>query len=146
MNSPNKTLRSHDLWKSAYAIAQFTYEQAAVIVAEYPDEKWTIATKLRNSASDYVLHVSEAISDVPESSEYDWSNAKRSLFALQSIYILATKQKLLETDPDIIVKIDAILAAIEKNITASKEAKQAKKKEELESWLEKYQIWQKIQN
>jgi len=60
------------------------------------------------------------------------------------MYTFAAKQKFLELEPEIIVKIDSLLEEIDKKIASSKKETQNKNKEELEPWLEKYRLWQKM--
>ncbi len=87
-----------------------------------------------------------AVANIPEmSGEYDWNYARKYLFSLQSMYIFATKQKFLELEPEIIVKIDKLLREIEVQIKQSKRKEEERNKKELERWLEKYRLWQKIQ-
>lgn len=142
---PNK-IRNDKLWKDVYGVAELIYGRVDQIIAEHPNEQWATASKLRTSANDSLFYVSQAIGSAnQEAVEYEWNSARKNLFSLQAIYIFAAKQNLIELEPDFIVKIDNLLADIDKRIAASKEAVQKKNEDDLKPWLEKYQLWQKIQ-
>ena len=61
------------------------------------------------------------------------------------MYIFACKQKFLELDPEIVVKIDKLLKEINANIATVKKEAENKAKKELEPWLEKYSLWKEMQ-
>jgi hypothetical protein len=61
------------------------------------------------------------------------------------MYTFAGKQKFLELEPDVIIRIDDMLAEIDQRITGANTEMQMRNKEELEPWLEKYRIWQEMQ-
>jgi hypothetical protein len=146
MKTPDK-LRANPLWRETYAIAGYMYDKIYELIANFPDEQWTTASKLRNSANDSLFYISQAIgSAAPEVSKYDWSNARKNLFSLQSMYTFAGRQKFLELEPEIVVRIDALLGEIDKRIVSSNMEAKKKDKEDLEPWLEKYRLWQKIQD
>ncbi len=142
---PNK-LRNDRLWKDVYGLVQHMHGNAQDIIADFPDEQWATASKLRNAASDSLFHASQAVGNAsPDTSQYDWNNTRKNLFTLQAMYTFAAKQKFLELEPEIVVKIDGLLEEIDEKISASKKAIDTRNKEELEPWLEKYRVWQKLQ-
>ncbi len=106
-------LRSNPIWKDTYEIVEHIYSKIDDLITNFPDEQWNIASKLRNAASDSLFCVSQAVGNAPEMSEYDWNNARKNIFSLQSMYIFATKQKFIELEPEIIVKLDKLLKEIE---------------------------------
>lgn len=139
-------LREDKLWREVSEIVQHIYIKINEIVDNFPDEKWATASKLRITANDSLFYASQAIGNVSlETSLYDWTNFRKNIFSLQSMYLFAAKQKFTELDPEVIVKIDKIILKIEAKIAESKKEVQNKNKEELEPWLEKYRIWQKLQ-
>jgi len=146
MNLPNK-LRTNPLWKGTYELVEFIYGKIDEIIDNFPDEKWATATKLRNSANDSLFYVAQCVSgSSSDGAEYDWSNARRSLFSLQTMYLFAGKQKFLELDPEVVVKIDELLQKVDEGIKSSKKEAESNAKKELEPWLEKYKLWQKMQD
>lgn len=145
-SSPTK-IRDDELWQDVYKLVKNIYGQIDDLIAHFPNEEWTTANKLRNSANDSLFYVSVAVGNVAlESSKYDLNNARKNLFALQSMYIFATKQKFLELEPELIVALDTILAEIDKRYAKSDQEAKNKTKQELESWQEKYHLWQKMQD
>lgn len=145
-NIPSK-LRDDALWQDVYKLVQHIYSQIDDLVANFPNEEWMTASKLRSAATDSLFCTSLAVGNmVGEASKYDLNNARKNLFALQSMYTFATKQKFLELEPELIVSIDKILTEIDKRMAQSDEEEKKKNKEELELWLEKYRLWQKIQD
>lgn len=147
MSSISSKIRDDVVWKDVYALVEHIYGKIEELIANFPDEQWATASKLRNSANDSLFYISQAIgSAAPEINQYDWNNARKNLFSLQSMYTFAAKQKFLELEPEIIVKIDGLLEEINKKIAITKKEAQKKNKEELEPWLEKYRLWQKMQD
>ena len=140
-------VRDDELWQDVYNLVQKIYSKIDDLIASFPNEEWTTASKLRNSANDGLFYISQAVGSIaPETSKYDLNNARKNLFALQSMYTFATKQKFIELEPELIVGIDKILTEIDKRIAKSDEETKIKNKEELEPWLEKYRLWQKMQD
>jgi hypothetical protein len=145
MKSVPHKIRDDKLWKDVYTLVEGAYAKIDDLIAGFPDEQWTTAAKLRNAASDSLFYVSLATgSAAPETGQYDWSNARKNLFALQAMYTFAAKQKFFELEPEVVVKIDSLLEQIDKKLHESKAQWDKRNQEELEPWLEKYRIWQKI--
>ncbi len=142
---PNE-LRKNSLWKGTYELVVHIYGKVEEIIDNFPDEKWTTATKLRNSANDSLFYVAQSIGNSTiDGADYDWSNARKNLFSLQTMYIFAGKQKFLELDPEIVVKIDKLLNEVDASIAISKKEAENKTRKELKSWLEKYRLWKEMQ-
>lgn len=146
MKDVPEKIRSDSLWQNTYQVTSHIYGMIDSIVTNFPDEEWNTASKLRNAANDSMMYTSIAVGNaLPEVSSHDWNYARKYLFTLQSMYTFAGKQKFLELDPELIVKIDDILAEIDARLAESKIAAASKRDEELEPWLEKYKLWRKIQ-
>ncbi len=146
MKNIPKKIREDALWRRVYKLVEQIYENIDTIIADYPAEQWSTASKLRSSANDSLFYVSQVIgSSAPEMNTYDLNNARKNLFSMQAIYTFATKQKFIPINPEIIVEIDAILVEIDKRIDECKQAIKQNNADELEPWLEKYRIWQKLQ-
>jgi hypothetical protein len=62
------------------------------------------------------------------------------------MYTFAAKHKFLDLEPELIVELDKILAEIDKRIDDSDRESKKKNNEELEPLLEKYRLWQKMQD
>lgn len=146
MTIPSDKIRSDKIWQDTYKSVQHIYRVIGDIVSNFPDEEWNTASKLRSTANDSMMYVSVAVGNaLPEVSSYDWNNARKYLFAMQSMYTFAAKQNFTTLEPELIVKLDDILAQIDSRIEDCQTAKAASEKQELEPWLEKYRLWQKIQ-
>jgi hypothetical protein len=147
MSKVSKKLRDDPLWRNVFNIAQTVYGKLDDIISNYPEEEWNTASKLRNAANDSMFFVSQALGNkLASNASYDWNEAHKHLFALQSTYIFAAKQKYLELDPDVVVCLDNALEIASGQIEASEKAADKDKQEDLEPWLEKYRIWQKMQD
>lgn len=147
MDNLPKKIREDRLWQTVYKLVSRVYNQIDEITDNFPNEEWTTASKLRNSANDSLYYVSLAVGNAsPEAATYDLNSVRKNLFALQAMYIFATKQKFLALEPELIIEIDETLAQLDQKITASEAARRNKDEAELEPWMRKYQLWQKMQN
>jgi hypothetical protein len=145
-NIPTK-IRDDVLWQDVYKLVEHVYGKIDDLIADFPAEEWTTANKLRNAANDSLFYVSQAIGNAaPEASKYDLNNARKNLFTIQSMYTFAGKQKFLDLEPDLIIELDRILAEVDRRIDHSDKESKKKNNEELEPWLEKYRLWQKMQD
>lgn len=146
MSDMPEKVRNDSLWRDVYVLAETVYGLLDDLIEEHPEEQWATASKLRHAANDSLFYVSQSVGSATiEDALYEWNSARKNLFALQSMYTLAGKQKYIELDPNVIVTIDNILESIDSRMEDSKKAQAKKEKEDLEPWLEKYRLWQKIQ-
>lgn len=146
MKNIPKKIREDVFWQDVYKLVEYIYSKIDSLIVEFPAEEWATASKLRSSANDSLFYVSQAVGNIaPEVGKYDLSNARKNLFTLQSMYTFAAKQKFLDLEPELIVELDKILAEIDERIDTSDKELKKKNKEELEPWLEKYRLWQKMQ-
>ena len=144
MKNENK-LTKNSLWKEANAIAEHMYSKLDEL-AHTPDEEWNSERKIRNAANDVIFFVAQAVGNfLPDAAEYDWNSARKNLFALRTIYTFAHKQKFISLEPEIVVKIDGLLAMIDKEIIAARQEIEMKSKKDMEPWLEKYRLWKDMQ-
>lgn len=147
MKNIPKKVRDDSFWKDVYALAIRFYAIGDEVIKIAPSEEWRTVSKLRNAASDSLFYASQAVGNsAPEAASYDLNFTRKNLFALQSMYTFATKQAYIELDPELVVKIDKIISEIDTRITLSKEEAKKKNDEELQPWLEKYRLWQKMQD
>ena len=145
-NTPGN-LRANPLWKEVFKLSEYFYSILDEITDNNPEEQWTTVSKLRSAANDCLFYTAQAIANPTiDAAEYDWSGARKNLFALQSLYLFAGKQKFLKLDPEIVVTIDNLIAEIDSNLEESKKAFEHKSKAELDPWKEKYRIWKEMQN
>lgn len=141
----NQQLTENTLWKTAKEIAEYMYDRLDDF-SHTPDEKWNTERKIRNTANDMIFFVAQAIGgSLPEAAEYDWNNARKNLFALRTMYVFAHKQKFISLSPDMVVKIDHLLTAIDKEMTATRKEINKKAQEDITPWLKKYQLWKEMQ-
>lgn len=144
MKNDNK-LTDNALWKEANAIAEHMYAKLEEL-ERTPDEKWNSERKIRNAANDVIFFIAQSVGNyLPEAAEYDWNNARKNLFALRTVYTFAHKQRFISLEPEIVVKIDKLLADIESEIDKTKKEAEAKSKQDMEPWLEKYRLWKEMQ-
>ena len=140
-----KKLTENRLWKEANAIAEYMYGRLEEF-EQTPDEKWNTERKIRNATNDVIFFIAQAVGNfVPDAAEYDWNNARKNLFALRTMYTFAHKQKFIALNPEIVVKIDELLANIDAEIAATKDAITSKTRKDMEPWLEKYRLWKEME-
>lgn len=147
--SKDSELRDNPIWKEATSLSKYMFDQTE-FTKDVLDEQWDTARRIRSSVKDLIFYVSQAIGSViPGADEYDWNYAHKSLFAMQSMYIFATKQEMIDLEPAIVVKIDKLLAMIKQEFKKSqiKNQKEIDKKieNEVKPWREKYKIWKEME-
>lgn len=141
----DKKLTENHLWKEANNIAEYMYSQLGEF-EHTPDEKWNTERKIRNAANDVLFFIAQAVGNfMPDAAEYDWNNARKNLFALRTMYTFAHKQRFITLDPEIVVRVDELLANIDTEIKAVQKEVTKKGKKDMEPWLEKYRLWKEIQ-
>jgi hypothetical protein len=138
-------MKESSLLKEASAIAKSMYEVADAIETNSIDEKWRTASKIKNAANDSYFYAAQVVGAGENNAlEFDCINARKHLATLKSMYVFATKQDMIELDPDLIVKIERLIAEIDTAREAGEAEVKRKTEEELKPWLEKYRIWQKM--
>jgi hypothetical protein len=142
---PQTNLEASDtkkMEKTANELADYIYGK----FHEFPEEeKWVTANKLRNSANDLMFFVAQAAANIsPAGAEYEWSNAHKNANSLRAMYIFATKQKFIEMEPEIVVRIDELMKRIRGQSKKSSTLAKDLNEKELEHWREKYKFWKEI--
>lgn len=146
MSNEQPSNEEDSLLREAEKLTEYMYEK----LADFPDEeKWYTATKLRSAAVDFIFFVSIAVGNTnPVGREFDWINARKFTTAVTTIYRFAGRQKFIELDPAIMVRlkalskqIDAIVVKARKN---SEHFRTEEAKKDLQPWLEKYNIYRQL--
>jgi len=141
-----KKLTENALWKEANAIAEYMYGRLEEL-EQTPDEKWNTERKIRNAANDVIFFIAQAVGNyLPDAAEYDWNNARKNLFALRTMYTFTHKQKFIALNPEIVVKIDELLANIDTEIAVTKKEIAKKAEKDMKPWLEKYRLWKEMES
>ena len=138
-------MKESSLLNEVSAIAALMYDVADTIEINDADEKWRTVSKIKNSANDAYFNVAQVVgAGKGQSTEYECINARKHLNTLKSMYIFASKQTFIELDPELVVRIDNVVKAIDTELVAGQKETRRKTDEEMQPWLEKYRIWQKI--
>lgn len=138
-------LRNDKFWQEIAQLAEIAYDSSYLIIDAHPEEEWNSASKLRNSAIDMMFYASQALGGkLEEHTEQDWDSVRKNLFSLQSIYIFAGKQHFLELDPDVVVIIDRMIKEVDERLSIASKALSDRRTNDLQPWLEKYKLWQKM--
>lgn len=139
-----KESQAKALEKQAFALADFMYG----LLDEFPeDEKWVTSQKLRISANDLLYYTAQAIGNItPSGTEYEWANASKHGTALRTLYIFAARQKFIDLDPNIVVKLDKLLQEINHQSQLVKKRITAANEKEHKLWREKYKQWKAMNN
>lgn len=137
-------LEDNQAWKDCNEIAAYVYSK----LSEMPsDEDWNTTRKLRDGANNLVFYVAEALGGgmAPNGAVYEWNNVRKTSSSLKTMYRFACKQKFIELEPEIMVKLGKLIALSEAEIKkATKKAKQLEV-DELKPWFEKYRLWKEMQ-
>jgi hypothetical protein len=144
----NKSTKIEDdpLWREAYDISEYLYRE----LAKFPDEeKWYARDKLHSAITNFTFGISLAIGNIdPLGGEFEWSNTRKYSEALRATYVFAGRQKMIELDPGMVVRLDKMRAQIDARMAdvfeKSEKSREEKVKKELGSLLEKYEIWKKM--
>jgi len=154
MSSTNSTksskpqkIEDSSIWKEANALAEFVYTK----LPEFPDEeRWDSQRKLRTAANELIFNIAKAVTNtIPMGAKYDWSYARKELAALKTMYRFAGRQKFIELDPEIMVRLDHLGTAIDAELASAREAEVKETKrmqtEDLKPWQEKYRLWKEME-
>lgn len=136
-------LENEPLWVETCAIVEYIYS----LLHELPEEEqWTTTQKLRAGSNDLLYYLSQAISNSsPGALEYEWSNVRKQASGLKAMYRFAGKQKFIDLDPEIMVRLDKLLTEIDKKVVAGYKQTQATYESEITQWRKKYEIWKEMQ-
>ena len=138
-------MKNNPYLTEASNVAEQMYRIADEIENREPDEKWRTVSKLKNSANDAYFYIAQvAGAGKAQSFEFDCVNARKYMNTLKSMYVFASKQDLVELEPELVVRIERLIAIIDDEQISSQQQIKSKTDEELKPWLEKYRIWQKI--
>lgn len=132
-------LEKEKLWREACELTEYFYS----LLDKYPqEESYITASKLRMSSVDFLYSVSQALANVSRSGrEYDWSNARRALAGAKTLYRFSSKQEFIELDPEIMVRIDAVLKEIDERVVEAYKDSDAMYEREITAWQKKYEAW-----
>lgn len=138
-------MKENPLLSEASDIAQAMYRIADSIETEQLDEKWRTASKLKNAANDSYFYVAQVTGGGKNQAlEFDCISARKHLNTLRAMYAFASKEQMVEIDPELVLKIDKLVAQIDAEQEAGQKEMKRKTDVELKPWFEKYRIWQKI--
>ena len=139
----SSSIETDPIWKEACDLCDYVYS----ILSELPeDEKWDTTRKLRGSANDLMFSVAQAVGNVsPSGTEFDWGNARKHAVALKTMYRFAGRQKFIELNPSIMIRLDKIIRDVS---TASNEAyaiSEGFMREDFKNWLKKLEIQKELE-
>ena len=125
-------LEDDPLWREASALAEYMYER----LSELPDvEQWGATSKLRHTALDLMFYTAQAVGNAtPTGTEYDWGNVRKYACSLQTMYRFACRQKFLNLEPSVMVRLDAFIAGIDERVTAAYAQTKARNEAEYLRW------------
>ena len=146
MTHSSESLRTDPMWKELFSLAKYVYDELEKEPNDFPEgEEWNTKSKLRNAVNDSVYSVAKALGNWSKGgAEYEWNGARKSLAGLLSMYVLAGKRHFLNLDPEIVVRIETLISQCGQQVVAEREAAKLREQEELEPWMEKYRIYEKL--
>jgi hypothetical protein len=147
MASKQKSLSDNKILKEATDIVEYMYENVLLQFSDFADEKWNTERKIRNSANDILFYVAQAVgNNAQDTTEYDWSYARKNLLGLRTMYVFAGKQNFLVVEPSIVVRIDKLIESVDLEIAKAQKEVELKAKKLQEPWLERYRLWKEMQS
>ena len=103
-------LRTESVIKEVTDIVSYIYDISEQIALDHPEEQYYTASRLRTTANDGLYYTAQALGNkLKHNSEYDWNDAHRSLFAMQSMYLFATKKHYTDISPEMVIRMDSLL-------------------------------------
>lgn len=137
-------LEDEPLWREACDLAEYLYGK----LHEFPEEeKWQTQSKLRSAANDLMYYVAQGLGNPnPNSSEYDWGYARRSAGSAKTMYRFAGRQKFIDLDPGVMVRIDKVIDQIDAQFAKSSKKSEDYNRKDIEHWRKKYEISKEIEN
>lgn len=141
MNARNKLQDA--LWREASDIAEYIYGK----LHELPDEEqWQTGARLRSEANGLMYFTACAVgSTAAASQESDWGYVRRAATALRVVYRFACRQKFFILDPEIMVRLDALLKQADAAIAESRRRIEKENRKDFEYWQKKYELARKVQ-
>jgi hypothetical protein len=138
-----RKLEDEPIWQIANELAEYFYS----ILPNFPEEeKWNSESKTRQEANNLVFSAGEALGNIAQTiSDYEWGSVRKAASGLKTIYRFAGRQKFITIDPDIMVKLNKLLALIDVQVIVAFEASEAYNQRELERWRERYQLWKQLE-
>ncbi len=123
-------LDDEPVWKNACDLAEYMYG----ILGDFPEEeKWNTENKLRTEANNIMYFIAQGLGNAsPSNVEYDWGYARRSILSLKTMYRFATRQKFVDLEPSIMVKLDGLMQLIESEVGKAYAQTLAHNKKELD--------------
>lgn len=134
-------LEENELWKEVCDLAEHIYSKLDEFTEE---EKWHTETKLRSSANNLMFDVSQAAANINlpgTGAEFDWRNARRQAYTLKTMYRFAGRQKFIELEPEVMVRLDKIIKQIDKEFEKAHRQTFEYNKKEFELWQKRYDLW-----
>lgn len=137
------------LWREVNELAEFMYDR----VKDFGfDEKWDIARRLKSESCDLLNMIGMAAGNAnPIGAEYDWGTARKYASGLKTMYRFAGRQKYIELDPAIMVRLDKLITQIDERLAKAEQHSEAKRKQndreqqqDLEVWREKHRLWKEM--
>lgn len=135
-------LEDEPMWIEACNLAEHIYGLLHLLPEE---EKWNTTLKLRNSSNDLMYYVSQALSNTsPAAVEYDWAGVRKHASALKTMYRFAGKQKFIDLDPEIMVRLNKFLEQVDQKVMDAVDQTREANLAEVAHWRKKYEIWKGI--
>lgn len=116
------------------------------------EEKWATASKLRHAACNLLDVVGQAAGSTnPFDGEYDWGNARRYASEVKTMYRFAGRQKFIEFDPAIMVRLNKLIREFDNRSDnavklgdAERKKADAERQKDLDVWREKHRLWKEM--
>jgi hypothetical protein len=131
-------LEDSKIWLETEAIVDYMYG----LLGDFTeDEKYASESKLRNASNDLLFSVAEAIGDSsPAATEYVWSYVRKHAMGLKAIYRFCARQKMIEIEPSIMVRLDKLLKMVDQEVKKAYERTKQTHKAEVEHWKQTYRL------
>ena len=135
-------LEKHKLWQETLILTNYFYG----LLENLPfEEKYISASKIRMASNDFLYSIGLALGNSsPSGREYDWSNARKYISGVKAIYRFIGDQGFVKIDPDIMLKIEAVITQIDKEVARGYKASAEVYEKEIDSWHKKYDAYKKM--
>lgn len=135
-------LENDPIWRESCDIAEHIYSQLSFLPEE---ERFTTERNLRFTANYLMFMTSQAIGNgKPSGGDQEWGGVRQQAASLYTMYRFAGKQKFIELDPNIMMRIKKLIKEIDKKLEEAYKQTKEHNEEEMKRWQERYRIWKEI--
>ena len=137
-------LEEEPMWIEVNSLVEYVYDK----LSDMPeDEKWDTTSKLRSAANNLLYCTAESLGDAsPSAMEYGWGATRKYVSSLKTMYRFAVRQKFIAIEPEIMVRLDALMKQIDERVKLAYQQTIDNGNNGPDDWQKKYKLRDDKQN